>query len=96
MWRWRHGDVHNDLAGALHDVGIVEALVALTVEPARARLGDPVMFSPFLVGARVRRVRALSVERPRRRVSRSSRRSVRRSVWRNLSGEKEIRVKLIN
>lgn len=37
--------VHDDLAGALHDVAVVEALVAL--RPPRARLGDSVMFCPF-------------------------------------------------
>lgn len=79
----RAGNVHDDLAGALHDVGIVEALVALRSEAARARLGQPVMLSG-LVGATALRARFTI----RGRLPRTPRRSVRRSVRGYLSGRK--------
>lgn len=47
------GDVHDDLAGALHHVGIIEvALVALAIDSPHARLRNPVMLPPFPTHAR--------------------------------------------
>lgn len=47
-WGRASGDVHDDLAGALHHVGIVEgALVALAIDSAHARLRYSVMLPPF-------------------------------------------------
>lgn len=54
--------VHDNEAGALQHVGVVEALVALAVEAARARLRDPVTF-PSPAPAR-RRLAALLVAGP--------------------------------
>lgn len=75
-------DVHDDEAGPLHDVGVVErALVSLSLDPSRARLGDSVIFCPFPTHAR-------SAWRliPRLRIGVRSRRGrlasfTRRSIW---------------
>lgn len=72
--------VHNDLAGALHDVGVVERL---SLNPSRAGLGDSVIFCPFPTRAgRARRLapRPSVSARARRRLTRLTRRSVGRSV----------------
>lgn len=79
--------VHNDLAGALHDVGVVErALVALSLDPSRAGLGNSVIFCPFPTRAsRAWRlaprfsVRGGAPWRLARLAGRSVRRSVRRA-----------------
>lgn len=71
------GDVHDDLAGTLHHVGIVEgALVALAIDSAHARLGNPVMLPPFPTHARPSRFWPLLTIAPRsRRLARGSMRS---------------------
>lgn len=79
----RAAHVHDDLAGALHDVRVVErALVAL--DPSRAGLGDSVIFCPFPTRARRarRRLRSRSSvgARARRSLARLTGRSVGRSV----------------
>lgn len=71
-WREREGlwacrDVHDDLAGALHDVGVVEGLALLA---ARARLGEPVMFAAL--GSRAPLAAPARLGSPRSPVSRSS------------------------
>lgn len=79
------GDVHDDLAGALHHVGIVEgALVALAVDAPHARLRDPVMLPPFPTHASPPTFRPLLTVAPRSR--RLARGSMRRSF--PVTGEK--------
>lgn len=40
--------VHNDLAGPLHNVGVVKrSLVSLPLDSSRASLGDSIIFCPF-------------------------------------------------
>lgn len=40
--------VHNDLAGPLHNVGVVKrSLVSLPLDSSRASLGDSIIFVPF-------------------------------------------------
>lgn len=67
--RDREADVHNDLAGALHDVSVIE--VALGAAPG---VCEPVMFGG-LVAARLARARRLAplTRRPVRRSARETR-----------------------
>lgn len=87
------GDVHDDLAGALHDVGVVQRAL-----PPRASLGDPVIFCPF--PTRAGRVCCLCPRfsigvGPRRSLARLTARSVGRSVP-VMEGEKGIQDYKIN
>lgn len=73
--------VHNDLAGALHNVRVVESFLSL--DATRSSLGDSVTFCPFPTDPRraSRLCPLLTIaQRPSWRLARFTRRSVWRST----------------
>lgn len=71
--------VHNDLAGPLHNVGVVEGLA---LDPSRSGLGDSVIFRPLPTHTRrASRLWPFAIVRPTGRVASLARSSVGRSFY---------------